>query len=417
MWGMLYESLRGRALRWIIALATLLGVAGALGLHLSAAEATTATVAQVLDLQRLTGYDLLVRPAGSRSEVQQVHVLLEPGHLLGIPGGITFDQYAAIRALPGVEVAAPLANLGYYRQPLYVWLSPPEEFGVYSVSCRTEEPFGPRTRREEQVTLRSAGAGATPEEQQALREAGVEPDLLPPVCAYAYAFSLTAIDPEQEAALFGLDATIWGDYPRTTWSSRSRPTRCPPARRCSTPSRRSSAPPRTSRRRSPARSRPWVGRGGSLAARGARGRRLRSSRARRRSPPRCSTAPPATRRFWSASSGARGRRFNLPHFSRWAPPSPIAYREHQESPADLPQPVFEAEPVGAAGEAEGDGRVPVFRPADPERLESGLLFRFVGTYDPALLPYAPDVCAPTIYALPSVEWTHDAEAAPSIPSP
>jgi len=42
----------------------------------------------------------------------------------------------------------------------------------------------------------------------------------------------------------------------------------------------------------------------------------------------------------------------------------------------------------------------------------------VGTYDPALLPYAPDVpVPPTIYALPSVEWTHDAEGRPIDPQP
>jgi putative ABC transport system permease protein len=58
-------------------------------------------------------YDVLVRPAGSFSQVERERGLVQQNYLGGIFGGITMDQYQAVRTVPGVEVAAPIANLGY----------------------------------------------------------------------------------------------------------------------------------------------------------------------------------------------------------------------------------------------------------------------------------------------------------------
>jgi putative ABC transport system permease protein len=57
-------------------------------------------------------YDILVRPNRSFTPLERRRGLIRDNYLSGIYGGITLRQYRAIQGLPGVEVAAPIANLG-----------------------------------------------------------------------------------------------------------------------------------------------------------------------------------------------------------------------------------------------------------------------------------------------------------------
>lgn len=58
-------------------------------------------------------YDILVRPAGARTELEEQRQLVRPNFLSGGYGGIGLDQWRAIEEIPGVEVAAPIGMLGY----------------------------------------------------------------------------------------------------------------------------------------------------------------------------------------------------------------------------------------------------------------------------------------------------------------
>ena len=57
-------------------------------------------------------YDILVRPKGSFTPLERERGLIRDNYLSGIYGGITMRQYRRIEHLPGVEVAAPIANIG-----------------------------------------------------------------------------------------------------------------------------------------------------------------------------------------------------------------------------------------------------------------------------------------------------------------
>jgi putative ABC transport system permease protein len=57
-------------------------------------------------------YDILVRPRGSFTPLERSSGFVRDNYLSGIYGGITMRQYRRIEHLPGVEVAAPIANLG-----------------------------------------------------------------------------------------------------------------------------------------------------------------------------------------------------------------------------------------------------------------------------------------------------------------
>ncbi len=58
-------------------------------------------------------YDILVRPRGSKTPLERQQGLVPPNYLSGIFGGITLKQWHQILRLRGVEVAAPIANLGF----------------------------------------------------------------------------------------------------------------------------------------------------------------------------------------------------------------------------------------------------------------------------------------------------------------
>jgi putative ABC transport system permease protein len=105
---------RATALSCVIAL-----VSATLGFAFVTTAATGAHATLSRDLQRTwdTPYDLLVRPPGSASELEVTLGLVRPNFLGGIHGGITEEQLAAIRAIPGVEIAAPVAPVGFVEWP------------------------------------------------------------------------------------------------------------------------------------------------------------------------------------------------------------------------------------------------------------------------------------------------------------
>ena len=60
-----------------------------------------------------SAYDILVRPTGTRTALEEQRELVRPNFLSGQFGGITLDQYEQVRQIVGVDVAAPIAMIGY----------------------------------------------------------------------------------------------------------------------------------------------------------------------------------------------------------------------------------------------------------------------------------------------------------------
>jgi putative ABC transport system permease protein len=101
--------------RWARSVALLVGVVVATsgftlltGLSTSAQLETVGTVNQ----NYRAAYDILVRPKGTRSELETASGRVRPNFLSGVYGGITMNQLQTISGLDGVDVAAPVAMLG-----------------------------------------------------------------------------------------------------------------------------------------------------------------------------------------------------------------------------------------------------------------------------------------------------------------
>ncbi len=101
--------------RLIVFLAGAVSVALAASGILLAASTSLATVRQTVDAGWRGTYDILVRPADAPSVEASGHELVPLDYLGLRTSGITREQWQRIAQLPGVEVAAPVAALGWLK--------------------------------------------------------------------------------------------------------------------------------------------------------------------------------------------------------------------------------------------------------------------------------------------------------------
>ena len=177
-----------------------------------------------------TSYDILVRPPNSKSEVETTFNVVEANYLNNLGGGISFQQYESIRNMPGIEVAAPVANLGSVSFHIlldtlghdqYAMLRPPAEPGVYALvsEIQVDEGFRNVTRETRIYAIVLPEAESKPGyylNQRVYVGKTVSP--YPPFIS----LSIAAIDPEQEARLLNIDQSmIEGKYLQNikSWSS------------------------------------------------------------------------------------------------------------------------------------------------------------------------------------------------------
>ncbi|WP_345133763.1 FtsX-like permease family protein [Dactylosporangium darangshiense] len=108
-----WSHVRGRAGR---SLALLAGVLVATT-GFTVLSGTTATarlqVTGVVSENARAAYDILVRPVGTRLPMETDLGLVQPHAMSALYGGITMRQYEQVQHLAGVDVAAPVAVLGY----------------------------------------------------------------------------------------------------------------------------------------------------------------------------------------------------------------------------------------------------------------------------------------------------------------
>lgn len=93
--------------------AGILVAAASFTLLTAAARTSTIQVRGTVESNYRAAYDVLVRPPGAQTRLERQQGLVRPNFLSGIFGGITLAQYEEITRIPGVDVAAPIANIGY----------------------------------------------------------------------------------------------------------------------------------------------------------------------------------------------------------------------------------------------------------------------------------------------------------------
>lgn len=93
-----------------------------------------ARVERSVQSQWRPAYDLIVVPADADLAVDVGGTrVLQSNFMSSLPNGITLDQWRGIKELPGVDVAAPVANIGYFSRSQSYYRIEGLRPGIYSV--------------------------------------------------------------------------------------------------------------------------------------------------------------------------------------------------------------------------------------------------------------------------------------------
>ena len=108
-----WSQLRYRRARVLALLAGMLVAVTAFTVLTAASRTSQLRTVGAVTAHFRSAYDILVRPEGARTELESRTGTVQPNFLSGIYGGITMAQYHEIQRIPGVQVAAPIAMVGY----------------------------------------------------------------------------------------------------------------------------------------------------------------------------------------------------------------------------------------------------------------------------------------------------------------
>jgi len=216
------RSIRARGIRSLLLVLGVLLVSVSFGLLLSTVETVQVTVDGDLAEYWRTTYDILVRPPGSRSAIEEKYGLVQANHLSGIFGGITYEQYEAIKRIPGVEIAAPIAMLSYLNLDIPFGIERPvslNESGFYhvEVSLLVDDGLSTHQRLLREYLL-CLPQEAVPEEEILSDFNKLGWQIVPCPSSqdggawvplhYTIPALLAAVDPNREAELIGLDKAV-----------------------------------------------------------------------------------------------------------------------------------------------------------------------------------------------------------------
>ncbi|WSG47502.1 ABC transporter permease [Dactylosporangium sp. NBC_01737] len=107
-----WAHLRGRAGRAVALLVGVLTATTGFTVLTGATATARLEVTGTVDANVRAAYDILVRPRGSRLPLEDDRALLRPNAVSGIYGGLTTHDLEQVRAVPGIDVAAPIAMAG-----------------------------------------------------------------------------------------------------------------------------------------------------------------------------------------------------------------------------------------------------------------------------------------------------------------
>lgn len=187
----------------------LLAITAGIALIGAASETTGVVATQDLRNYWRTTYDILVRPANSHSPIEEQFGLVEANHLSGIAGGITLSQYEAIKSIPGVQVAAPIAMLGYVTEIFEIDMGRLSDPGAFIITQTVMIDDGARVYNQPRYTYYYVATNVPSTSPDFATQTGII--VAPSIPAIGYLeipLFLAGIDPPEEAKLIRVDGTL-----------------------------------------------------------------------------------------------------------------------------------------------------------------------------------------------------------------
>lgn len=169
-----------------------------------------------------TDYDLLVSPSIEENSDEAVNNLVRRSDMGDIRGGISLEQYQAIKEIEGITVAAPLTFLGYIQADNLMFSFDYPEDGYYVEESAVEVFDGIRYRKiaDNRGTIKQFVQDGPSvldivEQLEFVKNGGwfINNGSAGITSRYSYYWSLMAVDPVEEMKLLNLDqAIVEGEY-------------------------------------------------------------------------------------------------------------------------------------------------------------------------------------------------------------
>ena len=120
-----WSQVRFRLARTLALIAGVLVAATAFTVLTAASRTAQVRTTGTVSANFSPAYDILVRPKGARTAQENKTGTVPPDFLSGIYGGISMAQYHQVQQIPGVQVAAPIAMVGYAQLQAAVFVPVP----------------------------------------------------------------------------------------------------------------------------------------------------------------------------------------------------------------------------------------------------------------------------------------------------
>ncbi|MBR7796086.1 FtsX-like permease family protein [Agaribacter marinus] len=167
-------------------------------------QASNATIVDELQQRWKSSYHIVVRPPDSRSVTEEQN-LLEPNYLSGLSGGITLNQYKEIKKMTDIDVAAPIAMMGYMQNSTQLNQVNYSEPGIYRMTIKETTNTGVKQEVDESNIYFTVNWDV-PKDTSEYGVTRFLGDL-----SYGTNVLIAGIDPKAEAELVGINHAIVND--------------------------------------------------------------------------------------------------------------------------------------------------------------------------------------------------------------
>lgn len=117
MFRYILKTLKHYRIQTLSLLAALVAVQSGVSTGILSLRQTQVNVSENIEKYSRDVYDILVRPKRSKNLTEELNgnKLIEPNYLAEGKGGISIEDWEKIKSIPDVEVAAPIASMGFFN--------------------------------------------------------------------------------------------------------------------------------------------------------------------------------------------------------------------------------------------------------------------------------------------------------------
>src|SRR5690625_381581 len=109
-----WKRIRNQKFKTVLTIFSLVSILLLIAYGIQTSRATKIMVTENIEKYSRGTYDILVRPEGARTDIEKELKTVEENYIGDGEGGISIEEWERIKEHPDIEIAAPVASLGYF---------------------------------------------------------------------------------------------------------------------------------------------------------------------------------------------------------------------------------------------------------------------------------------------------------------